>query len=172
MSKSVIISRDKEALIPLQCIQKASCKSKYSRTNCTLGTTPRVCAQTTVSPTAFAVRDKRSDNHHEKKLFIEHHANHEHKQSLMLLPWRYRIDWVGVDAWAHKNSQTFQCFWWGKSIHICYRSQKFSRGLRGLRDGWPTGTDEFSEKFQMAIDLPPSFSENHIAIFLQSPPYS
>ena len=30
-------------------------------------------------------------------------------------------------------------------------------------------TDEFSEKFKTAFDPPPSFSENHIAIFLKSP---
>ena len=29
----------------------------------------------------------------------------------------------------------------------------------------PTKTDVFSEKFQMAFDPPPSFSENHIAVF-------
>ena len=100
-----------------------------------------------------------------KTLFIEHHANHDHKQTLMLLPWRNCIDWVGVDARAHRNSQTFQCFWWGKSIHICYRSQKFSRGLKGLRDEWATKTDKFSEKFWTAIDFPPSFFRKSYCIF-------
>ena len=34
-----------------------------------------------------------------------------------------------------------------------------------VRDGDATKTDEFSEKFQTAFDpLPPSFSENHVAI--------
>ena len=35
--------------------------------------------------------------------------------------------------------------------------------LLGMRD--TSKTDEFSEKFQTAFDPPPSFSENHIAIF-------
>ena len=38
--------------------------------------------------------------------------------------------------------------------------------LFGMDD--PTKTDEFLEKFQTAFDPPPSFSENHVALFFQN----
>ena len=34
-----------------------------------------------------------------------------------------------------------------------------------LGTGGVSKTDEFSEKFQKALDPPPSFSKNHVAIF-------
>ena len=69
-----------------------------------LGTTPRVCAPIIVSPTAFAVRDRRSDNHHEKE-----NVNWT-PCKLMLLPWRYPIHWVGVDAIAQETAKLSYAF--------------------------------------------------------------
>ena len=69
-----------------------------------LGTTPRVCAPIIVSPTAFAVRDRRSDNYHEKE-----NVNWT-PCKLMLLPWRYPIHWVGVDAIAQETAKLSYAF--------------------------------------------------------------
>ena len=45
-------------------------------------------------------------------------------------------------------------------------AERVAKSVPWLGKGNPSKTDEFSEKFQTAVDPPPSFSENHVADFL------